>query len=83
MNFKHALIGGVSMTRQQALLTLGLSMSAREGDIRGAWRKKAKFFHPDAPYGNDTAFLQAKDAFETLIPPAPQAIRVRAGARMF
>jgi len=34
------------MTRQQALLTLGLSMSAREGDIRGAWRKKAKFFHP-------------------------------------
>ena len=71
------------MTRQQALLTLGLSMSAREGDIRTAWRKKAKFFHPDAPYGNVTAFLQAKDAFETLIPPAPQRMRVRAGTRMF
>ncbi|MEP3654583.1 MAG: DnaJ domain-containing protein [Litorimonas sp.] len=71
------------MTRQQALLTLGLSMNAREGDIRSAWRKKAKFFHPDAPYGNVTAFLQAKDAFETLIPPAPQKMRVRAGARMF
>ncbi len=71
------------MTRQQALLTLGLSMSAREGDIRSAWRKKAKFFHPDAPYGNASAFMQAKDAFETLIPPAPQAIRVRAGARIF
>ena len=83
MNFKHALIGGISMTRQQALLTLGLSMTAREGDIRSAWRKKAKFFHPDAPYGNVTAFLQAKDAFETLIPPAPQAIRVRAGTRIF
>ena len=83
MNIKHALIGGISMTRQQALLTLGLSMTAREGDIRSAWRKKAKFFHPDAPYGNVTAFLQAKDAFETLIPPAPQAIRVRAGTRIF
>jgi len=75
------------MTRQHALLTLGLSMSAREADIRRAWRKKAKFFHPDSPYGNVTAFLQAKDAFETLIPPAPQAlretVRVRAGARSF
>ncbi len=71
------------MTRQHALLTLGLSMSAREGDVRAAWRKKAKFFHPDSPYGNVTAFLQAKDAFETLIPPAPQAIRRRAGARSF
>ena len=48
------------MTRQNALLTLGLSMSARENEIRSAWRKKAKFFHPDSPYGNVTAFLQAK-----------------------
>ena len=71
------------MTRQHALLTLGLSMAAREADIRKAWRKKAKFFHPDSPYGNVTAFMQAKDAFETLIPPAPQVMRVRAGARAF
>ena len=71
------------MTRQQALLTLGLSMSARETEIRGAWRKKAKFFHPDSPYGNVTAFLQARNAFETLIPPAPQAYRVQAGSRSF
>ena len=71
------------MTRQNALLTLGVTMPARENDIRSAWRKKAKFFHPDSPYGNVTAFLQAKAAFETLIPPAPQAIRVRAGGRAF
>jgi len=30
------------MTRQQALLALGLSQSAREAEIRAAWRKKAK-----------------------------------------
>jgi len=71
------------MTRQQALMTLGLSMSAREADIRSAWRKKAKFFHPDSDYANVGAFMQAKSAFETLIPPAPQAYRVRAGSRSF
>lgn len=71
------------MTRQQALLTLGLHMSAREDDIRTAWRKKAKFFHPDSPYADHRAFLQAKSAFETLVPPAPQAYRIRAGSRSF
>lgn len=73
----------ITMTRQQALMTLGVSMSARESDVRAAWRKKAKFFHPDSPYANVSAFMQAKNAFETLIPPAPQAYRVRAGSRSF
>jgi len=58
-------------------------MNAREADIRSAWRKKAKFFHPDSPYSNIGAFMQAKNAFETLIPPAPQSVRVRAGGRRF
>ncbi len=71
------------MTRQKALLTLGCSMNAREADIRAAWRKKAKFFHPDSPYANLGAFMQAKTAFETLVPPAPQNIRGRAGGRRF
>ena len=71
------------MTRQDALMALGLGLSAREADIRQAWRKKAKFFHPDSPYGNMRAFMQAKSAFETLIPPAPQAYRVQAGSRAF
>lgn len=71
------------MTRQQAMMTLGLPMGAREADIRAAWRKKAKFFHPDSPYANVQAFLQAKAAYEILIPPAPQSIRVKAGARAF
>ncbi|MGB3456755.1 MAG: DnaJ domain-containing protein [Litorimonas sp.] len=71
------------MTRQKALLTLGCPMNAREAEIRAAWRKKAKFFHPDSPYANIGAFMQAKTAFETLIPPAPQSVRVRAGGRRF
>jgi len=71
------------VTRQDALMALGLGLSAREADIRSAWRKKAKFFHPDSPYANMKAFMQAKNAFETLIPPAPQAYRVRAGSRAF
>ena len=62
-------------------MALGLGMGAREADIRAAWRKKAKFFHPDSPYGNVTAFLQAKAAFETLIPPIPKTYRVRAVSR--
>ncbi len=71
------------MTRQQAMMILGLSMSAREADIRAAWRAKARFYHPDSPYGNVAAFLKCKQAYETLIPPAPQSIRIRAGSRAF
>ncbi len=62
-------------------MALGLNMAARENDIRNAWRKKAKFFHPDSPYGNIQAFMQAKAAYEILIPPAPKAYRVQAGSR--
>ena len=69
------------MTRQQALMTLGVPSAAREAEIRSAWRKKAKFFHPDSPYANVGAFLQAKSAYHTLIPPAPKAFRVRAKSR--
>ncbi len=69
------------MTRQDALMTLGLNMAAREADIRAAWRKKAKFFHPDSPYADIRAFLSAKAAYETLIPPIPKAYRVQARSR--
>lgn len=69
------------MTRQEALMTLGLNLTAREADIRIAWRKKAKFFHPDSPYANMHAFMQAKAAYETLIPPIPKTYRVRARSR--
>ena len=69
------------MTRQEALLTLGLNMRAREADIRSAWRKKAKFLHPDSPYGNVPAFMKAKTAYETLVPPIPKTYRNKAVSR--
>lgn len=69
------------MTRHEAMMTLGLPLSAREADIRTAWRKKAKFYHPDSPYGDARAFMQCKRAYETLIPPAPQHYRVPAQSR--
>ena len=69
------------MTRQQAVMTLGLNISAREDEIRKAWRTKARFYHPDSPYGNMGAFLKCKQAYETLIPPAPQSIRIPARSR--
>ena len=71
------------MTRQEAMMTLGLNMAAKEAEIRAAWRKKAKFYHPDSQYGNASAFMKCKRAFETLVPPAPQSIRVQAGSRAF
>ena len=63
------------MTRQQALLTLGLNMSAREAEIRSAWRKKAKFFHPDSPYADERGFFLAQEAYHTLIPPVPKSFQ--------
>lgn len=72
----------IIMTRQQALLTLGLNMSAREADIRTAWRKKAKFFHPDSPYADERGFFWPR-AYQTLIPPVPKAFRVQARSRSF
>lgn len=65
------------------MMTLGLGISAREADVKSAWRAKAKFYHPDSPYGNTSAFLRCKRAYETLIPPAPQSVRIRAGSRAF
>ena len=71
------------MTRQDAVMTLGLNLAAKEADIRAAWRSKAKFYHPDSPYGNTAAFLKCRAAYETLIPPAPQNIRIRANSRAY
>lgn len=71
------------MLARHAYKILGLSSSAREADIRAAWRKKAKFFHPDSPYADLAAFHQAKAAYEALCPPPEQAIkrRVRVAAQ--
>jgi len=71
------------MLPRHALKILGLDTDASEAEIRAAWRKKARLFHPDSPYANLNAFLQAQAAFEVLCPKPAQALktRIRVAAR--
>lgn len=73
------------MLKRHAYKVLALPETASEDDIRSAWRKKARLHHPDSPYGDMTAFLKAKTAFETLLPPPAQKmqrrIRIQAKSR--
>jgi curved DNA-binding protein CbpA len=43
--------------------TLGIEASANEGDIKSAFRKKAKQMHPDHG-GDPDKFRQLQDAYE-------------------
>lgn len=69
------------MLERHALKILGLPahtvLAASEDDIRAAWRKKARLFHPDSPYGNIDAFHQAQAAYEALRPKPAQALKSR------
>ena len=65
------------MLPRHALKILGLTRSASEDEIRTAWRKKARLFHPDSPYGDIAAFHQARMAFETLCPKPEQSLKQR------
>ncbi|WP_017930087.1 DnaJ domain-containing protein [Robiginitomaculum antarcticum] len=73
------------MMTARALRILGLTPHAREAQIRAAWRAKAKLLHPDSPYGNAAAFLEAKAAYDVLTPRPEQSlkrrVRVRATSR--
>lgn len=71
------------MLQRHALKILGLNAGACEDDIRAAWRKKARLFHPDSPYGDIEAFHQAQSAYEALRPKPEQALksRVRVAAK--
>jgi DnaJ-class molecular chaperone len=71
------------MLPRHALKVLGLTEAASEDDIRGAWRKKARLFHPDSPFADINAFHHAKAAYDILRPQAEQSLkrRVRVPAR--
>jgi hypothetical protein len=45
---------------------LGVRPGATQGEIDAAYRKKAKFFHPDAPGGSDSAMVELNKARDTL-----------------
>src|SRR5262245_59095388 len=53
-------------------VVLGLQHGATESDIKRAYRRLARRFHPDINPGDDTAevrFRQILEAYETLIDP--------------
>lgn len=66
---------------------LGLTSDAEEKEIRAAYRKKAKKYHPDAGEGSSAeAFREIQDAYELLSDPGKRreydrsrapAVRVR------
>ena len=50
--------------------TLGLTESASEADIKKAYRKLSKQYHPDAPGGDETRFKEISSAYDVLGDPA-------------
>lgn len=65
------------MLPRHALKILGLNANASEAEIRAAWRKKARLFHPDSPYANLGAFHQAQTAYNVLLPKPAQVLKQR------
>jgi hypothetical protein len=60
-----------SHTRQQraernAYATLGLDPGADQAAIRDAYRERIKAVHPDADGGDEAAFREVREAYETL-----------------
>ena len=52
---------------------LGVSENASEGEIKKAYRKLAKEYHPDKSEGNEEKFKEIADAYETLSDPNKKA----------
>jgi curved DNA-binding protein len=54
--------------------TLGVNKESTESDIKKAYRKLAKEYHPDKSSGNEERFKEIADAYETLGDPKNKAI---------
>ena len=53
--------------------SLGVNKGATETDIKKAYRKLAKEYHPDKSSGNEERFKEIADAYETLSDPKKKA----------
>lgn len=53
-------------TVEEAYATLGLDPSASAGDVRRAYRERAKELHPDSADGDEEAFKELTAAYELL-----------------
>ena len=52
---------------------LGIDRNASEADVKKAYRKLAKEYHPDKASGNEERFKEIADAYETLTNPSKKA----------
>lgn len=61
------------MNLAEARKILGVANDASNDDIKKAYRRAAKKFHPDKKGGSQEKFVQAKEAYDTLTnPPKPK-----------
>lgn len=55
-----------TMSERAAYETLGVDPDADDGEIRSAYRERAKRLHPDSDGGNEEAFKELNEAYEVL-----------------
>jgi curved DNA-binding protein CbpA len=54
------------MAESTAYETLGLDRTADQETVRAAYRERAKRLHPDSEDGDEEAFKELNEAYETL-----------------
>lgn len=57
------------MTKSDYYEVLNIPKNASEDEIKSAYRRKAKEFHPDKDTGNETKFKECAEAYEVLSDP--------------
>src|ERR1700680_332877 len=71
----------MSSTKRDFYEVLGVTRSASDEDLKKAYRRLAKQYHPDAnkEQGAEARFIEINEAYETLSDPQKRAIYDRYG----
>lgn len=70
-NFENTVHVVVMETNYYELL--GVGKGASQGEIKAAWRRAAKSFHPDTDTGNKAVFMMLEEAYQVLSNPRKRA----------
>lgn len=63
-----------SLAREDLYLVLGVGRDASPAELRAAFRKRARVFHPDRGAGNDQDFVRLEYAYRVLSNPAKRRL---------
>ncbi|KAK4533400.1 hypothetical protein CCYA_CCYA17G4282 [Cyanidiococcus yangmingshanensis] len=63
-----------SLAREDLYLVLGVGRDAGPAELRAAFRKRARVFHPDRGTGNDQDFVRLEYAYRVLNNPAKRRL---------